>query len=992
MTPERWAQIEELFHRAAECDPKQRVRVLDGACKGDEELRRVVERLLASEESARDDMQAAVHSGLDGVMFPLIGETVSHYRILEGLGGGGMGVVYKAEDIRLGRRVALKFLPEELAHDTSAMERFAREARAASNLNHPNICTIHEVEEYEGQPVIVMELLEGQTLRELISARCDTQAGTATHKGPLQMSTVIDIAVQIADGLQVAHSKGIIHRDIKPANVFVTNSGRAKILDFGLAKLEESGVTNPRTTSINEPRANHEPHHLTRTAVPMGTAGYMSPEQVRGEELDPRTDLFSFGLVLYEMAVGKRAFVGETAPMLHSSILNETPQSVRELNPDVPYTLERIITKALQKDLDSRYQSATEMSAELKSQSDSLRRRDKVSRWNLWRWTVVGIAAMVVITLIVRTRPSRLPVPPNLRQRQLTNNSSENTVSGGSISPDGMYLAYADLKGIHIKLIQTGEAQDIPQPDDLKGFQVNWGIATNWVRDGTSFIANANVAGRPSSVWMVRKTGGTPRKLRDDAYAWAVSRDGSWVAFTCYPGQALYREMWRMRPDGGEAIKLYEGDDNNGFFGADWSPDGQRLSYIGIHRSASKAQINERNIESRDLNGGPAVFAAPGDIADWTWSPDGRLIYILPETGGVNGSCNFWAQTLDARTGKPTGNPGRLTNWAGFCMQDPSVTADGKRLAFRKFTPQSTVYIADLQANATRISRPRRLSLDEGQDYPVAWTPDSKAIVFRSYRDGQWKILKQSLGEDNAEPLATGATGLEGVSAAVSPNGAWILYLAPPKNVASSTITLDQLMRVPISGGSPELVLTGHIYGKPACARAPAEMCIVAEQSLDRKQLVFIAFDPMSGRRDEMCRFDTDPAAGTHYVWDLSPDGSRIALVRYSSGTIYILPLHARAAKEIVVNGWSSLLSVNWATDGRAVFSSSQTKSGSVLLRVDLKGNALVLEEQNGSIAPWNRPFASEASAPWAMPSPDGRHLAIYSWSMSANMWMIENF
>lgn len=519
---------------------------------------------------------------------------------------------------------------------------------------------------------------------------------------------------------------------------------------------------------------------------------------------------------------------------------------------------------------------------------------------------------------------------------------------------------------------------------------MNWGIATNWVRDGTRFIANANVAGRPSSIWAVPVIGGAPRKLRDAAYAWAVSRDGSWVAFTSNLGSALYRELWRMRPDGGQATRLYEGDEHNGFFGADWSPDGQRLSYIGVHRSANKTEMR---IESRDLTGGFPTFAAPGDVADWTWSPDGRMIYILPETDDVSGSCNFWAVRVDGRTGKPIGNPRRLTDWAGFCMEDPTVTADGKQLAFRKLSAQGTVFVAEVRANGTRISAPRRLTQNEGANYPAAWTADSTAVVFRSYREGQWSIFKQSLDQDTAEPLASGAQDVADPSATVSPNGDWVLYVASSKRDGSSSGGASHsLMRVPIIGGSAELVLTGPIYGKPACARAPVTMCVIAEQTPDRKLLVFTAFDPVKGRGGEVARFDTDPTADVRYLWDLSPEGRRVAILKYAKGSIDILRLDGHVPQKIVVSDWSSLLSLNWTSDGEGFFATGQTEKGSVVLRLDLRGNARVLWQLNGSTSPWNRPFAGVTSAPLAIPSPDGRHLAIYDWKLSANMWVMENF
>ena len=1028
MTPERWAQIEEVFHRAVECDGNQRDLLLDQACQGDLELRREVQVLLSSDSSARSRVQAAIDCEVHDFSFSMVGEIVSHYRILDSLGGGGMGLVYRAEDIRLGRQVAIKFLPEHLATDAAALARFEREARAASALEHPNICPIYEFGEHSGRPFLVMPLLQGQTLRELLEARKhEIPQPESTRKlgnrQALPLVQVLDLAIQIANGLQAAHRKGIIHRDIKPANIFITDQGQAKILDFGLAKLARSITDDPgepesdddnarsRQTRDDPPTKTPDPL-LSHTGVAIGTAGYMSPEQARGEKLDTRSDIFSFGLVLYEMATGQRAIDGDSGPALHDAILTKIPVPARQLNPKLPVELCQIIGGAVQKHPESRHQTVSEMRTELEKLQRSMQSSSRLRG-------LLAVSAPVLVFIfgavfwLDKRQPQPSGPPLDIKYRQLTINSSENPVTSGSISPDGKYLAYVDTQGIHVKDIDSGVTQTIAQPPRLKKDDVNWEVIdAAWFADSKRFIMNSHPksgipeleqpdgwriwSSRTSDIWLFSRLDEPPRRLRQHALAWSVSPDGTLISFGTNAGKFGERENWLMNSDGEQAHKLFDTDENSSIGGFVWSADSQRGFYV-------KTDPSGNTFLSRDIHGNlPVKFQASTEFpnkpvrGDTSLLPDGRLMFQVsePDSGfsSTQDTCNFWTMRVDMYTGKLIEKPKKITNGAGSCGKNANATADGKRLAFlRSASEYGTVYVADVELSGTRIRNARHFTLDEGDDAVSDWFPDGKTALVGTNRGDHYGLFKQSLDSDTPEPISPAVEGGFLEDAVLSPDGKWVLALIWPLTGSPNDVLVwpltdspnDQsrpqpIVRVPVTGGIPETVFLTVRPSAPSCSRAPSNFCVIGEQSADHKQMVVTAFDPIKGRGAELARFDLSrdiDLSVDDILCVISPDGTRLAITRSPEGPIEIHSLRSAPTITIRADELKRIWHIEWAADGKGLF----VASGSELFHVDLRGRT-------------TRVWKSRAGRCSGYPSPDGHHIAIYDLQRSSNMWMMENF
>jgi len=869
----------------------------------------------------------------------MIGQTISHYRVLQRLGGGGMGVVYEAEDVTLGRRVALKFLPPELSSDVAALERFQREARSASSLNHPNICTIHEIGQQDAQYFIVMELLEGRTLRDCIVNR------------PLPTSQMLELASEIAEGLEAAHVQGIVHRDIKPANIFVTKRGHAKILDFGLAKL--TLTTNRSPASIAGTPTVMEEAHLTSPGMAVGTIAYMSPEQAAGEELDARTDLFSFGAVLYEMTTGLPAFSGNTSALVFDAILHKAPVSPVRLNPDLPVEMERIVNKLLEKDRKLRYQTVGDVSVDLKRlrreggssgtgtisahapTTDRSRTKESRSRTKL---TAAGILTVaLVLTLAYVFRPAMAAIRVS-GYTQITHDGwSKNAL--GQVAPtvltDGPRLyVQENINGRFVVAqvsVQGGETIPIATP------------FPNTALDNLSPDKSQLVVGSftgleiDQPLWLLPTLGGSPRRLSS-----SQGQDATWMP----NGDLIVARENILRleshENGASRTLATIGDASSSAYWLRWSPDGNVLRFtvssVGLYRLA------EISADGSNYHMMFPDFHPDHSMLQGNWTPEGRF-FVYEDFH--NNRSDVWAipekSDLFHRVNR---EPVRLT--AGpLSFRAPQPSVDGKRIF---------VIGEQQRAEVVRYDTKRRQF--------VPYLGGLSACCLSFSRDGQWmSYVSYPEGNlwrsriDGSEKVQLTSSPMFVVSAAWSPDGKQLAFSGslPGKS--------QQLYLLPVEGGTPQLVPAAELNAGRV-SWSPDGNSIVFSDAASPNNNSLRLWDL---RAEKAITLPKLPDSGTGYNAEHSPVGHSIVTSTKDGLQLMLFDFDSHTWSELVR---MNVNSAHWSADGQYVYFDAGSGAQPWIYRVRISDRKV---EQVVDLKDIRRPYTGWA--PWMGVTPDGSPL-----------------
>jgi Tol biopolymer transport system component len=798
----------------------------------------------------------------------MIGTTLGHYRVLEKLGAGGMGEVYAAEDTKLQRRVALKLLPSDMAADPERLQRFQREARAVAALNHPNVVTIYSVEEADGVQFLTMELVEGKTLDDLIP------------EGGLPLEDLLRLAVPLVDAVAAAHEHGIVHRDLKPANVMLATDGRLKVLDFGLAKLKPEVATTD-TTCLATPS-------LTRQHTIVGTAAYMSPEQAEGRPVDQRSDIFSLGVVLYEMACGRRPFGGDTVFSLISSIIKDTPARLSDVKGSVPPSLDRIVTKALAKDPAERYQSALDLRIDLQEVQQQtaagrivrgIVRAVARSRWTRRLVLAAGLVAVVAggawYWLAGRDAGGQRTQAAPLRFRTARLTTHLGVEQFPSLTPDGKWVLYAGEETGNrdiYRLSTSGQnptnltADSLAADDEPAASPADERIAFRSSRDGGGIFVMGPMGEGVRCV--------TPAGV-SAAFNPAWSPDGTEIAYTTENVQLTplnwegRSEIWTVNVTTAEQRRLNAGDAVQ----PSWSPHGRRIAYVSRERKAGSGGSNVTrvmDIYTVPPRGGEPVAATDDQANDWSpmWSPDGRHVYFVSDRSG---NMNLWRVPIDEASGKPLGDPEPVTTGVPF-LAHPSISADGRRIA----------YCAKLETgNIHKIALDPGTATVQGEPTPVttgtqAWanpdpTQDGEWVVFysRNEPEGDLYVMRS---DGTGRPRQVTSDGAKDRVPRWSPDKQWLAFM-------SDRGGLFAVWKIRFDGGGLAQIASPHsVYPvwSPDGTRLAAQSAADASGSGERSTLVLDPNrTPQAQTPEKLPR--PDNALQPFVAQDWSPDDTKLA-------------------------------------------------------------------------------------------------------------------
>ncbi len=790
MTPERWEQVGKLYQAALALQPDEREAFLSSSCADDQDLRREVESLLAAEDRAGSFLAGGAMNDAAKMIIEdeqkslsLVGKELGHCRVLSLLGAGGMGEVYLAEDTRLKRRVALKLLPAELTANRDRVRRFEQEARAASALNHPNIITVHEIGESDGAHYLVTEFVDGETLRQRLT------------RDRMELSDALEVILQVASALATAHEAGIVHRDIKPENIMVRRDGLVKVLDFGVAKLAEAPAL---TQGAEEPTAVKL---STETGVVMGTVRYMSPEQARGLKVDVRTDIFSLGVVLYEMIAGRPPFEGETQSDLMAAILKTEPTPMADDTREVPRDLEHIVNRALRKNPEERYQVVKDLLLDLKDfkreiessagitrlhrgvqqqdQNGALVAATKPARLRSLLWLIAGALILVTgtfgITLWLTRSPSLKPV----RKVALVKMTSDSGLTTDpALSPDGRLLTYAsDRSGegnldIWVQQVAGGEPIRLTRdPADEH--------EPSFSPDGSKIVFRSEAEG--GGIYMISALGGQPRRVAALGRRPQFSPDGSWITYWVgHPDSFGLGKIYLIASTGGTPTQL--APNFGGALSPIWSPDGRLLLFRGWQQTGEG-----RNVDwwVTPLDGGPPIRTGALDLLrakgfdtgiypyaiPQAWTRDGRYIVFSAKLGDTS---NVWRIAIDPKTWQVSGESERLTSGTTLDVH-PSFDA-GDHLAFASISQSDDIWSLPIDPNQ---GKPRgeiqRLTTDGNVMMP-AISLDGKRLVFVSNRSGNRDIWLRELAK--SQEVALSVTPVNEGFPQITADGSKVAYVA----------------------------------------------------------------------------------------------------------------------------------------------------------------------------------------------------------------------